>query len=266
MRWMWVLCLGLGGLLPAGELRAAGADDAVARAAAIVAEAERRASGYGDLRARARMTIHNGRGSRAIRELDIAVMETADGGSRSLTLVVEPRDVAGTALLTHTAGDGDTEQWLYLPALGRVKRIASSGRSGPFMGSEFTYEDFSAQPPEHYDFRWLRDEQYNGMLTHVLERRPKPGIASAYDHQLVWMDAEHLRVQRVEYISRQGEPMKVLTVLGYAPYGERYWRAERFVMKNLLTDAKTTLEWRDIQMGIGLTERDFDVNALKSAR
>ena len=242
------------------------AEDPVARGEALIAEAERRGAGYGDLRAVARMTIHNGRGSRAIRELDISILETEDGGSRSLTVVDEPRDVAGTASLTHTAGDGSTEQWLYLPALGRVKRIASSGRSGPFMGSEFTYEDFSAQPPENYDFRWLRDERLDGMDVHVIERRPKPGQSSAYDHQLVWMDTEHLRVHRVEYMSRRGELMKVLTVRGYEPYGEKYWRAERFVMRNELTGADTALEWRDIKMGVGLSPRDFDVNALKAAR
>lgn len=249
-----------------GATATAADTDPVARAEAIIAEAERRSAGYGDLRAVARMTIHNGRGSRAIRELDISILETDDGGSRSLTVVADPRDVAGTALLTHTAGNGETEQWLYLPALGRVKRIASSGRSGPFMGSEFTYEDFSAQPPEHYDFRWLRDETFNGLDVHVIERRPKPGLASAYDHQVVWMDVEHLRVHRVEYMSRRGELMKVLIVRGYEPYREKYWRAERFVMRNELTGADTTLEWRDIEMGIGLSARDFDVNALKSSR
>ena len=103
------------------------------------------------------MEISNGRGSSATRELRIAILELPGEASRSLTVVEEPKDVSGTALLTHTDAQGRDEQWLYLPALSRVKRIASSGRSGPFMGSEFSYEDFSAQSAEQFDFRWLRD-------------------------------------------------------------------------------------------------------------
>lgn len=241
-------------------------EEPVARAQAIIEEAERRAEGFGDLQATAEMIIRNGRGSEAVRELAISILDLPDSASRSLTVVDEPKDVRGTALLTHTDVAGDTEQWLFLPALNRTKRIAASGRSGPFMGSEFSYEDFSSQPPENYDFRWLRDENLNGQPCHVLERRPKAGTGSAYGFQQVWMDAEHLRIQQVHYFDTQGAHTKTLTAEGYQRYQERYWRAEELRMRNVRSGAETLLRWSDIRMDQGLSERDFDLNALKAAR
>lgn len=241
-------------------------EEPVARAQAIIDEAERRASGFGDLQAVAEMVIRNGRGSEAVRELSISILDLPGSASRSLTVVDEPKDVRGTALLTHTDEAGQSEQWLFLPALNRVKRIAASGRSGPFMGSEFSYEDFSAQAPENYDFRWLRDEPCNGVPCHVLERRPKATTASAYARQEVWMDAEHLRLQQVHYFDTQDAHVKTLTATGYQRYQDRWWRAEQLRMLNERSGAETLLRWSEIRMDQGLGERDFDLNALKAAR
>ena len=71
------------------------------------------------------------------RELEIRTLEVKDDGDKSLTVFHTPRDVRGTALLTFSHGVDPDDQWLYLPALRRVKRIASNNQSGPFMGSEF---------------------------------------------------------------------------------------------------------------------------------
>ena len=70
----------------------------------------------------------------------------------------EPRDVKGTALLIHAHRESADDQWLYLPALKRVKRISSSNQSGSFMGSEFAYEDMSSPEVEKFTYMYLRDE------------------------------------------------------------------------------------------------------------
>ena len=70
----------------------------------------------------------------------------------------EPRDVKGTAMLTYSHILEPDEQWMFLPALKRVKRISSVNKSGPFMGSEFAFEDFSGQEVGKYSYLWLRDE------------------------------------------------------------------------------------------------------------
>ena len=101
----------------------------------IAKEADRRDEGYGDSRSKMVMILRNKRGQESKRELDIRTLEVKGDGDKSMTVFHTPRDVRGTALLTFSHGVEPDEQWLYLPALRRVKRIASNNKSGPFMGS-----------------------------------------------------------------------------------------------------------------------------------
>jgi aldehyde:ferredoxin oxidoreductase len=98
------------------------------------------------------MILRNKRGQESKRELEIRTLEVKDDGDKSLTVFHTPRDVRGTALLTYSHGVDPDDQWLYLPALRRVKRIASNNQSGPFMGSEFAYEDLSSQEIDKYTY------------------------------------------------------------------------------------------------------------------
>ena len=254
--WLWLAATGI----------AAAAEDPYVRGQAIADAAQKKAEGYGDMQADARMHIRNGRGGEALRTLSIKLLDLPGPASRGLTIVTAPKDVKGTALLTHTDDRGENEQWLYLPALKRVKRIASSGRSGPFMGSEFSYEDFSAQSPEKYRFKWLREEQLDDLVCDVLERRPKDPAISSYAWAQVWLDRSELRLQKVEFYDQQDALVKTLNVSGYQQYKGRHWRAAKLFMLNARTRAETELDWSGIQFGAGLGERDFDLNSLAATR
>ena len=124
-------------------------------------------SEFGNFTARQVMVLRNKQGQESRRQLHIKVLEVADDGDKSLTVFDEPRDVKGTALLTHAHKQEADDQWLYLPALKRVKRISSSNKSGSFMGSEFAYEDMSAQEVEKFTYRYLRDEPCGDLTSMV---------------------------------------------------------------------------------------------------
>lgn len=236
---------------------------------AIVQDAEKRGENFGDLRAEAEMIIRNGRGGEARRGLKIALLDLPGPASRSLTVVDAPKDVKGTALLTHTAADASDQQWLYLPAAGRTKRIASSGRSGPFMGSEFSFDDFSAQTVERYRFKWLRSEPCPVPLASepcdVIERVPKE-TGSGYARQEVWMDQSHRRLHKADYYDAQNQRIKTLVSEGYKLYENKFWRAETLTMSNARSGASTVLRWSNIRFRSGLAEADFEVSRLTSAR
>jgi outer membrane lipoprotein-sorting protein len=237
------------------------------RGRAIAEAAHERSSGFGDLSATAVMLLRTASGQEAERALSIRILDLPGEAGRGLTIVESPRDVRGTALLTHTDENGAQDQWLYLPATSRTRRIASENRSGAFMGSEFSYDDFSAQTPSRYNFRFLRDEKLDGIDCHVLHREEIDGLPG---HQIVWMDTEHLRLQRVEFFDARGNPQRTLTVSDYRSYegpgGREYWRADALLMENVRTGAATTLHWKEIQLDTGLRERDFEVSALGRAR
>jgi len=134
---------------------------------AIAREMDRRDSGWKDQRANLVMTLRNRQGQESRRELRISTLEVDGDGDKSLTLFDSPRDVKGTAFLSFTHATEPDDQWLYLPALKRVKRISSRNKSGSFMGSEFAYEDLSSQEVDKFRYKWLRDEALGEEALHM---------------------------------------------------------------------------------------------------
>lgn len=247
----------LAGHCPGGAV----ADD---RGLQIATQAEERDTGFGDFTADLTMTLFGSRGETNVRRMRARILETERGDKRVI-LFDEPGDVRGTAVLTHTHQDGGDDQWIYLPSIKRVKRIATGAKSGPFMGSEFAYEDLTAQELAKYGYKYLREEQCPGGECYVIERVPTEA-QSGYRRQLVWIDTEELRAWRVEYYDRKDALLKVLTLEKYELYKDRYWRARTMTMENVQTGKRTVLDWSNFAFGSGLTEAAFDPARLSDLR
>lgn len=258
---LWVALLAL----LAAPAFAQAADSPEAKGLAIATEADRRNDGFGDTSATMQMILRNRHGEESKREIRSKVLETKNDGDKSMIVFDQPKDVAGTALLTFTHKAADDDRWLYLPAVKRVKRIASSNKSGPFMGSEFAYEDLGSQEPEKYTYKWLRDEALDGKDCFVSERYPKDRD-SGYTRMVVWMDKAEYRPLKLEYYDRKQSLLKTLTLGDYQQYLGKYWRPGKLDMVNHQTGKSTTLLFRDYKFRSGLKERDFDQNALQNAR
>ena len=241
--------------------------DPVVKGRAIAEEADRRDNGYGDSEARMHMILRNARGQESTRELRVKSWENSedDGYDRGLIVFDHPRDVSGTALLTHANPGGDDDQWLYLPASARVKRISGSNQTGSFMGSEFSFEDFSSNSLEKFAYKWMRDESCGELECWVLERKPvNPN--SGYIRQVAWVDKEAFRLQRVDFYDKREERLKTLTIEDYRLHMGKFWRGHLLTMKNYLTNKSTILTWKEIKFRTGLGENDFTQGALKRAR
>ena len=245
---------------PSDAIRNAG--DPGAKGRAIIETAEAHGSGFNDVRAELKMILRDSSGREAVRRMRMRTLEKPRG-DWSLIVFDEPKDVEGTALLTHSYATRPDEQWLYLPALKRVKRIASNNQSGPFMGSEFAYEDLSSQEVEKYtDYQYLGDDTVDDLGTWKVERRPVSDN-SGYTRQIVWIDKPHYRVQKVEFYDRKNARLKTLTVDDYELYLDEYWYPHTMTMKNHQTGKSTALLWREYAFRNGYTDRDFDRNGLK---
>jgi hypothetical protein len=238
---------------------------AEARGEEVAREADRRDTGWNDQIAELRMILRNRHGEESERYMRSRSLEVADDGDKSLVIFDRPRDVKGTAFLSFTHKVDADDQWLYLPALKRVKRIASNNKSGPFMGSEFAYEDIASQEVEKYTYRYVEEGALDGVRAHVVERIPVDP-RSGYTRQVVWYDQEHYRVLKVDYYDRKDDLLKTLTAHGYQQYLDQFWRAAEMRMVNHQTGKSTVLEWSAYQFRTGLDERDFDQNSLRRAR
>ncbi len=228
-------------------------------------EADRREAGFVDVQMDLDMVLRNKRGEESARKLHMKVLEVADDGDKMLTIFDTPKDIKGTGLLSYSYKVGPDDQWLYLPALKRVKRIASKNKSGPFVGSEFAFEDLSTQEVEKYTYKYLRDEEFNGRDCYVEERYPLDKY-SGYTRQIVWMDKDEYRVWKVDFYDRKDSLLKTLTFHGYQIYLEKYWRADSMMMVNHQTNKSTELVWSNYRFASGLKDQDFTRNSLQRAR
>ncbi len=243
------------------------AETAEDKGRAIAEEADRRDLGWRDSRATLRMVLRNRHGQESTRELRLSSLETTEPGygDRSLIVFDSPGDVRGTALLSHTKVLDPDDQWLYLPALKRVKRVSSRNKSGPFVGSEFAFEDLVSQEVDKYTHRWLRDEACGELQCFVLERIPRYEN-SGYTRQIVWLDQGEYRSQKVEFYDRKGDLLKTLHFEGYAQYADQYWRPGRLRMLNHQSGKSTDLNYDDWRFQTGLPASLFSPARLKRQR
>ena len=240
------------------------APDASAGGLGVAREADRRDSGWRSSVVEVRMTLTNAHGQTSERRMRSALLEVPGDGDRTLVVFDEPADVKGSAVLTYSHASSDDDQWLYLPAVRRVKRIASSNKAGPFMGSEFAFEDLSSQEVEKYTYRLVGEDTLGGVLAFVVDRDPVDA-KSGYTRQRVWYDQRHYRPLKIDYYDRKDALLKTLTYERYQAYGA-FWRARAQLMVNHQTGKRTRVEFGEFRLDAGLTPADFEVARLGSAR
>lgn len=233
----------------------------------IAARSDRSDRGFADSTVDLKMVLRNAANKESSRTLTIKTLEIPDEsvGDKSLVVFDSPRDINGTALLSHAKILDPDDQWLYLPALKRVKRISSTNKSGPFVGSEFAFEDFTATELNKYSYLWLREEPCGEFTCDVVERIPRYEN-SGYTKQISWVDQSVYQVRQVDFYDRKDSLLKTLTLLKYQEYDGGVWRSHHFVMKNHQTGKSTELIYSNYQFKTGLGENDFVKGVLKRAR
>lgn len=219
--------------------------------------------GFVDSREQMTMTITRANGQQVTRRMISRALEVADDGNKTLIIFQDPADVKGAGVLTHSHITGNDDQWIYLPAVRRVKRISSANKSGPFMGSEFAYEDLSSNEFGKYTYADAGQKQADGRNHYLVERRPTYD-RSGYLRQIVWIDDQDFLIRRIDMYDRSDRLYKTQTLGSYKQFLPGFWRALKIDVKNHKTGKGTTLEWNgDIRFKNGFRDRDFNKNALK---
>ena len=208
-----------------------------------------------------KMTLKNRNGQTSERLLTTKTLELTEDGDKSLIVFNSPKDVKGTATLTFTHKIGSDDQWLFLPAIARVKRISSNNKSGPFVGSEFAYEDLSSQEVEKYTYKFL--EEKGGLL--MVEQDPVDP-KSGYTRRVVSYNKDKgYRIEKVAFYDRKNSLLKTLTYSEYNLYKNKFWRADNFNMVNHQSNKETLLKFSNYNFDANLTDEDFSQVALKRA-
>lgn len=240
------------------------ADEAVAQGDKIALAADAQLRGYGDSRVDLAMELTGPSGQTATRAVRVQSLET-DAGEYTLMIFDTPRDVAGTSLLSHNYRTRDDQQWLYLPAIRRVKQIGARDKSGPFMSSEFAYEDIVTPFYEKFSYRLEAEDTCAGGPCWIVERTPNDPY-SGYTRQRVWIGQEHHLIHQVEYFDRRNSLLKTYTAQDFILHDDSHWRPGEMRMVNHQNKRETRLIWSDFRFDNGLNNQDFSQNALMRAR
>jgi hypothetical protein len=128
----------------------------------------------------------------------------------SIMFFLEPADVKDTGFLTYDYEDTskDDDQWLYLPALKKTKRIASGDKSGSFMGSDFSYADMTERNLDSYDYQLLQESEVDGVPVWVVEAVPnteKELDETGYTKQILFVRKDnHVMVRAKSWLKKGG--------------------------------------------------------------
>jgi len=212
------------------------------------------------------MTLVAPNGTESARRIQTLVLDT-DDLSGTITVFLEPASVRNTRFLTIENGGRADDQWIYLPSLRRVKRIAAGERDGSFMGSDFSYSDmsFSQSLIEESDHRYIKDEALSGRDCAVVESVPNPGT-SAYSRQVSWIDRATWLPIRVEfYGSASAAPQKVMEA-GDITQVDGHWLTGTITMTTVESGHSTVLEFRQVRYDVPLDPGYFSTVFLETGR
>ena len=201
------------------------------------------------------------KGQTRVREMEIAGADR-DGLRRSLLRFTAPADIQGTGFLTLEDGQGGTEQFLYLPALKRTRRIVAGQKSRSFVNTDFTFEDMERRPVEGSEHVITGEETIGGVPCLILESVPKPQAQSQYTLIRAWVAKKMLLPLVVDFFSGGPEPVKRYTVLQLENIQD-IWTETKVSMEDLESGHKTTLETKDIKYNTGIQDSVFTVQALE---
>jgi hypothetical protein len=176
-----------------------------------------------DLTTLGRMVLtEKGRAPR-IREIVTYRLDKSGGETANLIRFLDPEDIAGTGLLSIDKADGSSDQWLYLPALDRVRRISSDRKGGRFVGSDLYFEDLQERKPSRDRHRLLGRQTENGIVCDVLESVPRDADDSVYSKRISWIDPATAIPQRVDYFEKGAEQPAKRWLLRAKQRNQGYW-------------------------------------------
>jgi len=179
-----------------------------------------------------------------------------NGLEKQLIRFTEPADINGTGFLTIEKPGYETEQFLYLPALRRSRRIVSSQKSHQFVNSDLTYEDMERHPVENYLYEIKGEKEIDGTDCYILETRPKEGIESQYSSITAHIAKQAFVPLFAEYYD------KTYRVLGLEQK-QNIWTETKIMMETVTSRHKTHIHLEHIEYNTDITPDQVSNQALE---
>lgn len=219
--------------------------------------------GFKDSFEKLEMVLRTDDGKEARRNMVMRSLEVNGDGDKSLIVFQDPADVKGSSVLTHSHINEDDDQWIYLPALKRVKRISSSNKSGSFMGSEIAYEDLSSNEFEKFSYKLLEKKTESGVSYYVVEKTPQYKN-SGYSKLVDYIRTDNFVIDKSIRYDENGKLYKTLKFVDYKKYSNGVWKMKKIEFTNHINKKSTDLIWKeDVKFSNGFSASDFEKSVLK---
>ena len=195
--------------------------------------------------------------------------EFENGLKRALIVFKEPKDIAGTALLTWELEGGKEKQWLYLPAQKKMQRIAGHSKKGVFMGTDFTYEDLQPDAIENYNYNLLDTEKVDKADCYVIEITPatkEKQKESAYSRRVAWVRKDIFFTVKIEFYDRRGRLLKTQTNHDLVNLEGTVWMAKKSLMSNHRKNHKTLMGVKERRINIFIDDTVFTERFIMSGK
>ncbi|MBN1290337.1 MAG: outer membrane lipoprotein-sorting protein [Candidatus Latescibacteria bacterium] len=214
-----------------------------------------------DERSKLTMKLLDSRGRERIRKLEQVTITDDDDNQKMLITVDEPEDIRGTAFLIIEHTDSDDDQWLYLPAFRKVRRVLPNEKSDSFLGSDFFYEDLETEDLEHYEYVLTGEESIDGKQCWKIEARPADSKTlkdSGYSKRELWITQDKYVGLQTRFYDKKGKLIKEFRALDVKDTGkDDKWRAYRLEMHNLESDHRTVILYSDYILNNGVPDWIF---------
>jgi len=237
-----------------------------AQDAASIVEQSRNRIKADTVSTRSRMVITAKNGTVTERVMDQYSKKDAQGNARAVIVFQEPASVRGSRFLTMENSGREKDQWIFLPSLGKIRRIAASEGSGSFMGSDFSYDDISStdRKTDQDNHKILRAEKLNGKDCYVVESSSKD-TNYQYSKMIQWIDLSSFVIYKIELYDRRGNQVKLLEIPEYrevqgrlAPYQTK--------MTTLAEGTSTSLNVVNLKYDDPIPEGVFTTRFLETGR
>ena len=194
-----------------------------------------------------------------VKKLEAVTKDAGKDGkdNQSVSIILEPASEKGIGFLQYDYDDDskDTDQWMYLSALGKIKRIVAGNdnepKTGTLFGSEFSYEDVERQHISDYQYKILKEEKYAGADCWVIETIPTPEHArsSNYSKSISWIDKSNYIVRKSLSFDRRGRLNKQFTQSNIVNI-DGVWVPKKMNMNNVLSKRMSTLKITSINLNV----------------
>lgn len=214
-----------------------------------------------DAQATVQMLLIDKRGNKRFRTM-VTYRKDYGRTSKSYTRFTSPADIDGTAFLTWENEDRDDDQFLYLPALKRVRRIVSSQKSNRFVNTDYTYEEFDSRKPEEDTHRLLGSEKFMERDCWMIESVPKDLKNTQYGKRVSWIVKDIDLIVRTEYYDKRGRQIKEFIARSIKKI-DGIWTAIETDMRDLKRRHRTLMRTTDIKFNRGVSDRVFTRGYMK---